>query len=429
MAQRFDLLPFAADAATLAAVADLDALRAQLDARGPLVSGWEGQLRRDFEAEAVHASVAMEGVPVTVEEVRRILAGDRPPAVATKDSAFVEGYRDAMLYAQGRADDPVFRWSPELLKAIHHHVLAGRRDLLAGRYGTERTVRNDTTDELIYTPPQNAIDTWVETMCDRMNTLDRRAGPHVAIRAAWIHVAFAAIHPFKDGNGRTARVLASLAMYRGGFRRPEFCSLEEWWGRHKGTYYGAFACLGQRFDPRADVSDFIRIHVEAQRSQARALALREETNRQLWVALARVCARAGIPDRAAFALWDAYNRREITRPYYRGVTDISDAATTQDFGAMRAAGLLTPEGRTRGRKYVAGPRVFAAIAQELGLEDAEDADRDTILNELTRRVGQQAGGTSVNLTATEGGALFPSFPAAPAVIESYPLGRTTTRPN
>jgi Fic family protein len=429
MANRFQLLPFSGNSAIATAVADLDALRAQLDARGPLVYGWEGQLRRDLQAEAVQASVAMEGVPVTVEEVRRILAGDRPQTVAVKDSAFVEGYRDAMLYAQARADDPVFEWSPELIKAIHHHVLARRRDLGAGRYGAVRTIRNDVTNELVYTPPQDDIDQWVETMCDRMNALDQPEGPHAAIRAAWIHVAFAAIHPFKDGNGRTARVLASLAMYRGGFRRPEFCSLEEWWGRYRATYYGAFVCLGDRFDPRAEVTEFIRIHLEAQRSQARALALREETNRQLWVALGRVCAGAGIPDRAAFALWDAYNRREITRPYYRGITDISDAAATQDFAALRAAGLLAPEGRTRGRKYVAGPRLFTSIATELGLANPQEADRDTLLNELTRRVGHQTGGTSLSATITAGGALFPPSSTAPAVVESYPRSGTATRPN
>jgi Fic family protein len=50
---------------------------------------------------------------------------------------------------------------------------------------------------------------------------------HPAIGAAWIHVAVAAIHPFKDGNGRASRVVASLAIYRGGFKLPEFTSLEE----------------------------------------------------------------------------------------------------------------------------------------------------------------------------------------------------------
>ena len=58
----------------------------------------------------------------------------------------------------------------------------------------------------------------------------------------------AAIHPFADGNGRTARIVASLVMYRGGFRHPQFTSLEEWWGQLSDDYYEAFACLGPRWD-------------------------------------------------------------------------------------------------------------------------------------------------------------------------------------
>jgi Fic family protein len=426
MVKQFGLLPYELGASANRVVSDLDDLKQQLDARGPLVIGWEGQLRRDLQAAAVHASVAMEGVPVTVEEVRRILAGDRPSTIAVEDAELVEGYRDAMLYVQARADDPVFEWSSELIKAIHHRVVAGRRDLGAGRYGNARYLTDEQTGELIYTPPQENVEDLVEEMCQELNAGPDANAPHVAAQAAWVHVAFAAIHPFKDGNGRTARVLASLAMYRGGFRRPEFCSLEEWWGRHKVEYYAAFACLGKTFERDADVTPFIKIHLEAQRSQVRALALREETNRQLWVALGRACAGASVPDRAAFALWDAYNGRPITRPYYRAVTDISDAAASLDFAALRASGLLQAEGRTRGRFYVAGARLFSAIARELELSDADHADRDVIVNELTRRVGQNAprGGS---LETTSSGSLFPAHSAPPVVVRSYPDRDSSTR--
>lgn len=67
-----------------------------------------------------------------------------------------------------------------------------------------------------------------------------------------------------DGNGRVARVAASLAMYRGGFKLPEFTSLEEWWGRHRADYYAAFRCLGDIFNPTADITPFLRAHMEAQ---------------------------------------------------------------------------------------------------------------------------------------------------------------------
>ena len=92
-------------------------LKARLDSRGPLPRIWLGRTRRELEAEAVAASTAMEGVAVTVDEVRRILAGDRPSSVAPQDVAFVEGYRDAMKFVLNRADDPQFGWQSELIWA------------------------------------------------------------------------------------------------------------------------------------------------------------------------------------------------------------------------------------------------------------------------------------------------------------------------
>ena len=53
--------------------------------------------------------------------------------------AYVRGYREAMIYVQSRADDPVLDWDPELIKAIHHRVLAGRPG--AGRYGGDPSAR------------------------------------------------------------------------------------------------------------------------------------------------------------------------------------------------------------------------------------------------------------------------------------------------
>src|SRR5438552_7036937 len=91
--------------------AELDDWRARLDYKGPLPRTWEGRLRRELEAEAVAASTRMEGVPVTVEEVRRILVGDPPAAVREEDRVLVEGYRDAMRFVLRRADDPAFEWS------------------------------------------------------------------------------------------------------------------------------------------------------------------------------------------------------------------------------------------------------------------------------------------------------------------------------
>lgn len=365
-------------------LSELGAWREELDAKAPLIRSWEGQLRRDLEAEAVAASTSMEGVPVTVEEVRRILAGERPPSVAEVDRQLVLGYRDAMSYALRRADDPVFQWSPELVKGVHDRVMAGRLARGAGRYGKGRFIVNDRTGEVIYQPPaEREVERLVERVCRRVAALRT----HPAVAAAWIHVAIAAVHPFTDGNGRTARVLSSLTMYRGGFKRPEFCSLEEWWGRHRDDYYAAFGCLGRRWRPDADVTPFIKTHLSAQLSQVRALDLQERTTRGVWVALERLCEEMAIADRAAMILWDLFNERSVTAPYYAALAGISRASTTTDLRALRGAGLLEPVGVTRGRHYVGGRRLYPAIAAQVGI-DGEGATRPAIIGAIAARLAR-----------------------------------------
>ncbi|HEV8470015.1 MAG TPA: Fic family protein [Candidatus Limnocylindria bacterium] len=383
---------------------ELDEWRARLDTR-PFVRSWEGRLRRDLEAEAVAASTSMEGVPVTIEEVRRILAGERPSGVSASDVGLVRGYREAMEYIQRRADDRTFEWSPELIKAIQDRVLAGDYRKGAGRYGVGRWVVDSATGQPIFTPPgDELVPELVERVCDQMSTWNA----HPAIKSAWIHVATAAIHPFKDGNGRTSRVLASLAMYRGEFRRPEFCSLEEWWGRHKGDYYASFKCLGSEWNASADVTPFVASHVAAQLSQVRALDLRERVNRQVWTALEQIAKDAGLPDRAANALWDAFNGRDVLPSFYRRLVDVSEGTGTTDLKILSSARLLQPEGRTKGRRYLAGPALFSAIAAATGVS-APEPDRSSIRVMLASRL---VGGSSVE----PGSALHaPSPPATVAI--------------
>jgi Fic family protein len=250
-----DILPYS-DTDEIASLTDeLDAWKRMLDVR-VLPRTWEGRLHRDLEAEAVAASTRMEGVNVTVDEVRRILAGDQPPDVEPQERQLVEGYRGAMNFVLRQADDPAFSWDRGLIVGLHDRVLAGRYDYGAGRLRTDTQVwvRNRLTGEDVYLPPPGEeVDALVEDAVAQMRTADS----HSAVAAAWVHVAIAAIHPFGDGNGRSARILASLAMYRGGFRRREFTSLEEWWGHHLGDYYDLFRCLGAKWDRASDVTPFL----------------------------------------------------------------------------------------------------------------------------------------------------------------------------
>jgi Fic family protein len=372
------LLPF--DPAGGPLTMALDAWAERLDQR-ILPRRWFGRLRRALEAESVAASTSMEGVPVTVDDALKILAGDPPEHVSPSDQALVRGYREAMTYIQRRADDGQLRWNRELVVAVQDRVLAGNFAAGAGRLreGTN-WVRNSLTGEVVFQPPDHElVPDLVDEMCATMEGADW----HPAIAAAWVHVALAAIHPFRDGNGRTARVISSLTMYRGGFTHPAFTNLEEWWGKNTPTYYAAFECLGSTFNRGADVTLFVEAHLKAQLAQVYLLALRQRTEGLLWTALENLLEDRGLPARLANALYDSVFGRSVTTGYYRDLIDASPATARNDLQAAVAAGLLTAVGQTRGRHYEPGRRLMPVLARAVG-GDVE-AERYRILRTLMDR--------------------------------------------
>jgi Fic family protein len=380
-----------------AGLARLSELKARLDSRGPLPRIWLGRTRRELEAEAVAASTSMEGVAVTVDEVRRILAGDRPSSVAPHDVALVEGYRDAMKFVLSRADDPQFEWQSELVLGIHYRAMAEDRALGAGRF---RQSQNRVVDvaggrQVFLPPPPSEVPGLIAELAAWAGEQRQSPAPLVA---AMVHCRLAGIHPFSDGNGRTARILASLAMYRGGYKSPEFTSLEEWWGGHVANYYRAFDCLGSEWADELDVTPFVEAHVRAQVGQVEALSLRQATERALWLVLDDMARSVGGGDgRMAHALYDAFFGREVTNRFYRSLADVSVATAVNDLAKLESAGLLRAVGAGRSRRYVAGGRLAGQIAESAGIPSVVDRDaplqsqREALIVALAERA-KQAGG-------------------------------------
>ena len=377
-----------------AAVARIEALRAEADRRGPLPRVWLGRTRRDLEAEATAASVRLEGVSVTADEARRILVGDKPAEVSGADAAEAIGYRNAMALVLSRADDPAFVWQRELLLAIHREVLGGSFAAEAGRLRTgQNWLTNRATGAQVFLPPSPGdVPPFLDALCDHLARSDTPA----PVASALAHVGVASIHPFRDGNGRTARIVASLVMYRGGYRAPQFTSLEEWWGRHPAEYYAAFDCLGDSFDPETDVTPFVAAHVSAQAAQAEALLLRDATERSIWTLLEDVAVHdLRLNARVTHALYDALFGRQVTNRYYRSMADVSDVTAVQDLGKLVAAGFLEPRGGGRTAHYVGTERLLDAVAAEadvpvLALPSGDFCDRGNAL--IVRLAARLQGG-------------------------------------
>ncbi len=152
---------------------------------------WSGRVRRDLLAEAVGASVALEGVPVTVDEVRRILAGDKPPGVSEEDSALVRGYREAMQFVLSRADDTAFSWSAEIFRSVHASVMARSWVARAGLYRDRQVwLTNSTTGQQVYLPPSNDE---VPALVDALASWLAATAEPTLVQAAIAHVWLAAV--------------------------------------------------------------------------------------------------------------------------------------------------------------------------------------------------------------------------------------------
>lgn len=359
------LLPFKQNSPEIKGTLKLiEQLRSTVDAEGPVPRKWAGRLRRELQAEAIAASTSIEGVAVTTADVLRILAGDDPPEVSKTDIELVRGYREAIEYAHRRADDSSFGWNRELLIAIHDRVLAGDVSTGAGRLRTGAVWVTRDGKAAFTAPDPDLVPELLDEMCTALIELGESP-----VTAAWAHVALAAIHPFKDGNGRTARILASLVMLRAGYRRTVFTSLEEWWGRHTAEYYTSFDCLGESFKKSADVTVFVARHLNAQAQQVTEFVAREQVDRALWTLIENILLEHGLSDRLANALWEAFFGRPVTAGYYRGMTDVSAATATNDLARATAAGLLVAKGERRARFYLPGDPLYDELFVFLGLKD------------------------------------------------------------
>jgi Fic family protein len=172
------------------------------------------------------------------------------------------------------------------------------------------------------------------------------------------HLNLTMIHPFKDGNGRMARVLQSLVLMREGIVAPEFSCIEEYIGDHSSGYYAVLGEVGQgQWHPERSALLWIRFCLTAHYEQAQTLLRRIAESIKTWDALEEAVKARGLPVRVVPALADAAIDLRVTNPSYRGQVNISNQVAKIDLKNLVLAGFLEPHGEKRGRYYVAAESV------------------------------------------------------------------------
>lgn len=311
----------------------------------------------------VAGSTGIEGNPLTPAQVDQVLSGGQVDA-SSADVREVLNYNDALDIANRAAVRPDFEWSQELLRRLNAAVTAGLEDDERGEYRSQPVTVGG-----VYSPPEQQL--LAALMARLVGWLRSPRDEHPLIQAGLTHLNVVSIHPWVNGNGRTARVAGSLMLMRCGVGSPELLNIE---ARIRADREGYAAVLqethGATYDPdnhaaTAWLEYFAEICVERLAMRNRVAAAVPSDLGLLWMELQD----PPRPTQWPVILLSA-RLAPIRTTRMAEMLELSPARVRAMLGAMAEGGWLEAVGERRGRRYIAGPRLL-----QLPLRTPELMDR------------------------------------------------------
>lgn len=206
------------------------ALRTQIQSAAVDVT-WIPALQKDSRARNAHSSTAIEGNPLTLEQVRAVEEGREIPAVTDRARREVLNYFAGLRFIEKKAGRKIVRQDDVL--RLHRIVAASVMD--QGEAGRYRSIRVRVGP--YFPPPPEEVSGLMAELLSWWNEDSRSLSP--VLSSAILHYRFEAIHPFADGNGRTGRALALWDLYRRGFDTHHIFSVDEFYWENRPRYYAA----------------------------------------------------------------------------------------------------------------------------------------------------------------------------------------------
>lgn len=204
----------------------------------PLIPKWEVSLRRDAILMSAHSSTAIEGNPLTLDEVS-VLAGGREVMARRKDRQEVLNYLEALDKVSDFASQEYFTLNDllEIHKIVTKSTLDNPKDEGSLRNRQVHVVNG--LGETVFMPPKTEdVPQLIEEFLDWFNSPDLGDIDSVIV-AGLTHYEIVRIHPFIDGNGRTARIMATLMFSKSGFDLKRFFALDDYYDHDRPAYYSA----------------------------------------------------------------------------------------------------------------------------------------------------------------------------------------------
>jgi Fic family protein len=314
----------------------------------------------------IHGSTRIEGNTLSDIEVDALLGGASGSGLPRKDALEVIGTREALALVDALAPDHTIAASEAVVREIHRRVLQGQVSLLTpGEYrrGENRVARDGAT--IFTTPPSGDVADLMHAFGSWLAGPAARLSPPIA--AALAHLELVAIHPFNDGNGRTARALGRLFLVRGGYALNGLVSLDAYLDQNREPYFAAIrAAIGRSYEPPYDATPFVTFFIDSITRAADHVIGRLREVGEAMVTVRESIASGTLPPPMIDGLAYAVINRSIRPADYIRITGRHPNTTTKDLRiAEREGFLVSAGGQTRSRVFILGPRLTADMPRPI----------------------------------------------------------------
>lgn len=218
----------------------IESLKTEIDSL-PITPTLLASLQESARLMSTHYSTMIEGNRLTQKEVVDLIVLHKKIAGRERDEKEVLGYYAALDYIQ-EFSLTAKSITEHTIKKIHALVMGGgKTNVKPDEYRDGQNVIKDSrSGTIVYLPPEAAdvphlmhdVVAWINK---QQITL-----PYPLL-AGIAHYQFATIHPYYDGNGRTARLLVNAILRMGHYDLQGIYSLDEYYAKNLQSYYNALA--------------------------------------------------------------------------------------------------------------------------------------------------------------------------------------------
>lgn len=307
-------------------------------------------LASETEKKEAYYSSHIEGAVTSLEVALLHLNKPSRKDYGDESLQMIVNNRDALEYIRAQNSKP---FSHEMIYKLHKILVRNthkERPITIGAYRKGPVYVVDNQGQVVYEgPPASDVMSMMDSYIQWMNGAKEI---HPLIKAALVHLYFVHVHPFDDGNGRSARALSNLLLMKQDYQFINLLAPSDYFDHHRSEYYRAIQNLEAH---ESDATFFILYYLKALAEQLKNVQheIQKEKKVKDIRDLLGAKVQAKLDKKQVKALqWMLEHPEAMTTKKYCKIGQCSDETARKDFNRLIEAGLIEKIGRGRTTGYI-----------------------------------------------------------------------------